>query len=104
MCYNIDELCEIQTGKLDVNQADDNGKYPFFTCAVKIYRINTAAFDTEAVLVAGNGFFNVKYYKGKFNAYQRTYVLSNIGIDGKYLYYYIDEFLQYSCNFSCVYF
>ena len=87
---NINELCEIQTGKLDVNQADDNGKYPFFTCAEKIYRINTAAFDTEAVLVAGNGFFNVKYYKGKFNAYQRTYVLSNIGIDGKYLYYYID--------------
>jgi len=87
---NMGELCEIQTGKLDVNQADDDGKYPFFTCAEKIYRINTAAFDTEAVLVAGNGFFNVKYYKGKFNAYQRTYVLSDIGIDGKYLYHYID--------------
>jgi len=86
----LNDLCEIKTGKLDVNQADDGGKYPFFTCAEKIYKINSAAFNTEAVLVAGNGFFNVKYYKGKFNAYQRTYVLSDISIDGKYLYYYID--------------
>lgn len=86
----LDDLCKIQTGKLDVNQADDGGKYPFFTCAEKIYKINSAAFDTEAVLVAGNGFFNVKYYNGKFNAYQRTYVLSGISIDGKYLYHYID--------------
>ncbi|MBC8550003.1 MAG: restriction endonuclease subunit S [Candidatus Brocadiales bacterium] len=86
--YDIGKICKIQTGKLDVNQADEGGKYPFFTCAEKIYRINTPAFDTEAVLVAGNGFFNVKYYKGKFNAYQRTYVLTDIDIDGKYLYYY----------------
>jgi type I restriction enzyme S subunit len=87
---NIGELCAIKTGKLDVNQADDDGQYPFFTCAEKIYQINTYAFDGEAILVAGNGFFNVKYYTGKFNAYQRTYVLSDINIYGKYLYYYID--------------
>jgi len=90
----IDDLCRIQTGKLDVNQADDDGKYPFFTCAEKIYRINSSAFNAEAVLVAGNGFFNVKYYNGKFNAYQRTYVLSDISINGKYLYYYIDHRLS----------
>ena len=91
---NIGDLCTIRTGKLDVNQADEGGKYPFFTCAERIYQINTYAFDAEAVLVAGNGFFNVKYYKGKFNAYQRTYVLSDIKTYAKYLYYYVDHRLR----------
>lgn len=67
------------TGKLDSNVAVENGKYPFFTCSKETLRINTYAFDQEALLLAGNnaaGKYNVKYYCGKFNAYQRTYVLS----------------------------
>ncbi len=67
------------TGKLDSNAAVENGKYPFFTCAKETLRINTYAFDQEALLLAGNnaaGKYDVKYYCGKFNAYQRTYVLS----------------------------
>ncbi|MGC3976089.1 MAG: restriction endonuclease subunit S [Nitrospira sp.] len=91
---NIGDLCTIRTGKLDVNQADEGGRYPFFTCAERIYQIHTYAFEAEAILVAGNGFFNVKYYKGKFNAYQRTYVLSEIKTLGKYLYYYVDYRLR----------
>ena len=67
------------TGKLDSNAAVENGKYPFFTCSKETLRINTYAFDQEALLLAGNnaaGKYDVKYYCGKFNAYQRTYVLS----------------------------
>lgn len=67
------------TGKLDSNAAVDNGEYPFFTCSKEILRIDKYAFDQEALLLAGNnaaGKYDVKYYKGKFNAYQRTYVLS----------------------------
>lgn len=70
---------DIKTGKLDANAAKDEGQYPFFTCAREIYSIDTFAFDQEAILLAGNnavGDFNVKHYKGKFNAYQRTYVIS----------------------------
>ncbi|WP_418886754.1 restriction endonuclease subunit S, partial [Filifactor alocis] len=33
------------------------------------------SFEGNAILVAGNGDFNVKFYNGKFEAYQRTYVL-----------------------------
>ncbi|MBV6475925.1 MAG: hypothetical protein MOGDAGHF_01502 [Rhodocyclaceae bacterium] len=69
----------IKTGKLDANAATENGAYPFFTCAKEIYAIDNYAFDCEAILLAGNnavGDFNVKYYKGKFNAYQRTYVIT----------------------------
>ena len=67
------------TGKLDANAMVADGAYPFFTCAKEVYRIDKYAFDQEALLLAGNnaaGKYDVKYYKGKFNAYQRTYVLS----------------------------
>lgn len=67
----------VRTGKLDSNAAEDNGKFPFFTCSFETLRINTPAFDCEAVLLAGNGEFSVKYYDGKFNAYQRTYVIES---------------------------
>lgn len=66
------------TGKLDSNAMVDNGQYPFFTCAKEVFRIDKYAFDQEALLLAGNnaaGKYDVKYFKGKFNAYQRTYVL-----------------------------
>ena len=67
------------TGKLDSNASDEKGTYPFFTCSKEVLRIDTFAFDQEALLLAGNnaaGKYDVKYYNGKFNAYQRTYVLS----------------------------
>ena len=67
------------TGKLDSNASVEKGAYPFFTCSKELLRIDTYAFDQEALLLAGNnaaGKYDVKYYNGKFNAYQRTYVLS----------------------------
>jgi len=69
----------IKTGKLNANAAVEGGKYPFFTCSREIYEIDSYAFDCEAILLAGNnasGDFNVKHYEGKFNAYQRTYVIT----------------------------
>jgi len=72
-------LVKITTGKLDANAAVEGGQYPFFTCSREIYAIDDYAFDCEAILLAGNnavGDFNVKHYKGKFNAYQRTYVIT----------------------------
>lgn len=92
----LGEICLIKTGKKDVNQGDPNGKYPFFTCAKEHTFSNEYSFDAEALLIAGNGDVgNVSYYKGKFEAYQRTYVLSDFrGILPKYLYLYLDGFLK----------
>ena len=75
----LGDLVNIKTGKLDANAAVEGGRYPFFTCSREIYAIDKYAFDCEAILLAGNnavGDFNVKHYKGKFNAYQRTYVIT----------------------------
>ena len=75
----LGDLVNIKTGKLDANAAVEGGKFAFFTCSRDIFAIDTYAFDCEAILLAGNnavGDFNVKHYQGKFNAYQRTYVIT----------------------------
>ena len=73
----LGDICQITTGKLDANAQVVNGIYPFFTCAEQPFKIDNFAFDTEALLIYGNGanLGYINYYTGKFNAYQRTYVL-----------------------------
>ncbi|MBQ0082305.1 MAG: restriction endonuclease subunit S [bacterium] len=74
--YKICQLCDVKTGKLDANASSENGVYPFFTCSKDPLRINSYSYDAECVLIAGNGDLNVKYYNGKFDAYQRTYIVT----------------------------
>ena len=93
----LGDVCEkITTGKLDANAMIDNGEYSFFTCAKKIFRIDSFAFDCEALLVSGNGanVGYIHYYKGKFNAYQRTYVICGFKCDVHYLKLFMESNLQ----------
>lgn len=92
----LGDLCNITTGKLDANHAKDDGCYRFYTCAKDFLKIDKYAFDTEALLISGNGAYvgYVHYYKGKFNAYQRTYVLDNFYVNIFFVKYYLDRFLQ----------
>ena len=92
----LGNICEITTGKLDANAMVENGQYRFYTCAKEYYRINEYAFDTEALLISGNGAHvgYVHYYKGKFNAYQRTYVLDKFSENIEYIKYYLDKNLK----------
>lgn len=92
----LGNLTSIQTGKIDVNKAVVGGKYPFFTCSRDVYEINDAPFEGKAVLVAGNGDLNVKYYEGKFNAYQRTYFLfvnNENELIPRYLYWFLESYV-----------
>lgn len=95
-----DEVFYTTTGKLDSNCAISDGKYPFFTCSKEVLRINEWAFDCEALLLAGNnaaGKYDVKHYVGKFNAYQRTYVLTLKNADWEYKLFQaqLENLLQY---------
>jgi len=84
--YRLSDVCKIDTGKLDANQMVADGKYKFFTCSRDDFYINHYAFDCEAILVSGNGDVGFsKYFKGKFNAYQRTYVLHNFLVNAKFV-------------------
>lgn len=97
MKVKIGELTKIKTGKLDANAASEDGQYPFFTCSKEPLKISTYSYDCECVLVAGNGDLNVKYYNGKFDAYQRTYIIEDNG-SGKlympYLYYFMEGYIE----------
>ncbi|MBR5153907.1 MAG: restriction endonuclease subunit S [Alphaproteobacteria bacterium] len=93
---SLGSVCNITTGKLDANAMIPNGKYRFYTCAKEYYQIDKYAFDTDALLISGNG-ANVGYihhYKGKFNAYQRTYVLDSFHEEIMYVYYYLQAYLH----------
>ena len=83
----LGDICQITTGKLDANAQVDNGIYPFFTCAEQPFKIDSFAFDTEALLISGNGanLGYINYYHGKFNAYQRTYVLDTFSENIQYI-------------------
>ena len=98
--YSLGEICNITTGKLDANAQCKNGKYRFYTCAAEYSYINTYAFDTEALLISGNGAHvgYIHYYKGKFNAYQRTYVLDNFKGNIFFIKYQLDKFLKKHIN------
>ena len=93
----LGDITKIRTGKLDANASSENGKYPFFTCSKDPLRIDSYSYDCECVLVAGNGDLNVKYYKGKFDAYQRTYIIednSNERLYMPYLYYFLELYVE----------
>ncbi|MCT4216546.1 restriction endonuclease subunit S [Elizabethkingia anophelis] len=91
----LKDILKITTGKLDANAMVKGGIYRFYTCAKEHYYINTYAFDTEALLVSGNGanVGYIHYYKGRFNAYQRTYVLYDVSENVHYVKFFLDNFL-----------
>ena len=97
MKVRVGDLTKIRTGKLDANASSETGEYPFFTCSKEPLKISTYSYDCECVLVAGNGDLNVKYYNGKFDAYQRTYIIED-NSSGKicmlYLYYYMESYIE----------
>lgn len=84
----LGEFAKITTGKLDANAMVNDGDYDFYTSGIKKYKIDTYAFEGPAITIAGNG-ATVGYMHladGKFNAYQRTYVLTKFLADRNFLY------------------
>ncbi|WP_331707876.1 restriction endonuclease subunit S [Mycoplasmopsis felis] len=63
--------------------------YNFYTSGIDVYKIDKYSFEGEGISIAGNG-VNMGYMhlvSGKYNAYQRTYILNNIKIDRHFLFY-----------------
>jgi len=96
----LGEIVSFKTGKLNSNAAKPNGRYPFFTCSQETFKTDTYSFDTECVLLGGNNanrIYPIKYFSGKFDAYQRTYVIRSLDdriLLNRYLYYALKLKLQ----------
>ncbi|MBP8674783.1 MAG: restriction endonuclease subunit S [Acetomicrobium sp.] len=71
----LGDFFPVLTGRKNANFATSDGSYPFFTCSQSVLKAPSYSFNGAAILLAGNGDFNIKHYIGKFEAYQRTYVL-----------------------------
>ncbi|MFC6861212.1 restriction endonuclease subunit S [Zunongwangia atlantica] len=87
-------ISSVMTGKKDANFATESGKYNFFTCAFKPLKSDSYSYEGDVLILPGNGINvgEVFYYSGKFEAYQRTYIVSDIKIDSKYLFYHFKRF------------
>jgi type I restriction enzyme S subunit len=84
----LGEICEINNGKANAQDHIENGRYPLFDRSEVIKASNEFIFDTEAVIIPGEGMrFIPKYYKGKFNLHQRAYALNNFKCFGNFIYY-----------------
>lgn len=93
--YQLKEFLPVITGKKNANVSSKEGLYPFFSCSQDIAWCDSYSFEGNAILVAGNGDFNVKFYNGKFEAYQRTYVLIPFNQNlASWLYYLIQYYLN----------
>ena len=93
----LGNITDITTGRLDANAQVEDGVYPFFTCGEEVLQTDTFAFDCDAVLLGGNnavGDFKMHRFSGKFNAYQRVYVITAYALlDTDYIYNHIQYYL-----------
>ena len=95
----LGDLCSVVTGRLDANAQKPDGNYAFFTCGREVFKTDTYAFDCDAILLGGNnasGDYKMHRYAGKFNAYQRVYVISGAAKDTlDFLYYVVTYWLEH---------
>ena len=88
---SLSEIGTVKTGKRDANHGNNGGDYTFFTCADKPILSPTFSFSGEAIILPGNGanVGLVLFYDGKFEAYQRTYILQDFKCDSRFLFYHL---------------
>lgn len=90
----LGDVCRITTGRKDVNEGNPDGQFPFFTCSRTHTYSDSYTFDMEAIMIAGNGDVgNLHYYRGRFEAYQRTYVLFDFTTNVSYLWQQLSAYL-----------
>ena len=89
----LSELAEIGTGSSNTNEAEENGKYPFFVRSQSPLLKNDYEYDEKAIITAGDGVgvgqvFH--YIDGKYALHQRAYRIHPISDDiiPKYLFHY----------------
>lgn len=86
----LGDVTKIKTGSRNQQDSVANGKYPFFIRSEKIEKLDVYDFDTEAILVPGDGRIGeiFHYYNGKFALHQRVYKVDDFkGVDAFYLLY-----------------
>ncbi|WP_353307495.1 restriction endonuclease subunit S [Porphyromonas gingivalis] len=89
----ISEVCKTSTGSMNTQDKIEGGAYPFYVRSSTIERANKYTYDGIAILTPGDGAIGkvFHYSEGKIAVHQRVYILSDITIGTKYLFYYFAD-------------
>jgi type I restriction enzyme, S subunit len=92
----IDAFAQVTTGNRDTQDKVDWGDYTFFVRSQSTERINTYAYDGEAVLTSGDGVGvgrNFHYINGRFDFHQRVYCIYDFRphVLCRFFYFYFSE-------------
>ncbi len=89
----LGEIARITTGSSNRQDSLLNGEFTFFDRSQDIRTSNYFLFDSEAIIVPGEGQeFIPKYFIGKFDLHQRTYAIMDFKKSiGKFLFFYISH-------------
>ncbi|UAA38577.1 restriction endonuclease subunit S [Paraneptunicella aestuarii] len=93
----LGDVSFITTGVSNREDSILDGEFAFFDRSEDIRTSNQFLYDTEAVIVPGEGQdFIPKHFSGKFDLHQRTYAIMDFKNSiGKFIYYYIHYFRSY---------
>ena len=94
---DLGDVSKIKTGDLNVQDALENGLYPFYDRSVDVKTLNVFSYNKEAIIYPGEGSeFYPRYYKGKFALHQRAYAIFDF--ENKALPQYVYHFLKTQNN------
>lgn len=87
----LTDIAEVTTGGSNREDSELVGEFVFFDRSTDVRRSSRYLFDTEAVIVGGEGQeFVPKYFEGKFDLHQRAYAIhTSKQFSIRYLYYII---------------
>lgn len=87
-------LCTVQTGNEDTQNADPDGKYPFYVRSPIVEHCVRYTFEGEGILVAGDGAGAGRIFhhvNGKYAVHQRVYRLANFRFNSDFMHYYLSN-------------
>ena len=89
----LSDIADIGTGSSNTNEAEENGRYPFYVRSQDTLRKNKYEYDETAIITAGDGVGVGKVFhfvEGKYALHQRAYRIhiNTNSILPKYFFYY----------------
>jgi type I restriction enzyme S subunit len=92
----LGSLAHISTGSRNNQDKIEGGQYPFYVRSQNVERIDTYSYDTEAVLIPGEGNIGsiFHYASGKFEVHQRVYCIRDFkeAADSRFIYWFMAEY------------
>ena len=89
----IKDIAQVGTGSSNGNEADEDGKYPFFVRSQIVKSKNDFEYDEEAIIIPGEGGIGdiFHYVNGKYALHQRVYRIhfTTQQINVKFAFYYM---------------